>query len=105
MQLDNFEKLEEKIVQAMDMINQLKKENEEISSSYRKLTDEIHGFETVAKSKSTEAELYKHELSSREKDFIKKEEEVKKRLEKLLERLAPLGEAEEEPVRSRASTR
>lgn len=105
MQLDNFEKLEEKIVQTMDTINQLKKENEEISSSYRKLTEEIHGFETVAKSKSTEVELYRRELSNREKDFIKRKEEVKKRLEKLLERLAPLGEAEEETVKSRAAIR
>ncbi|MFH1336081.1 MAG: cell division protein ZapB [Candidatus Zixiibacteriota bacterium] len=96
MQLDNFEKLEEKIVQAMDLISHLKQENEEISSSYRKLTEEIHGFETVAKSRATEAELYKHELSSRERDFIKRREEVKKRLEKLLERLAPLERSEEE---------
>jgi FtsZ-binding cell division protein ZapB len=96
MQLDNFEKLEEKIVEAMDLISHLKQENEEISSTYRQLTEEIHGFETVAKSKATEAELYKHELSSRERDFMKRREEVKKRLEKLLERLAPLERSEEE---------
>ncbi|HEX7400860.1 MAG TPA: cell division protein ZapB [candidate division Zixibacteria bacterium] len=96
MQLDNFEKLEEKIVQAMDLISNLKQENEEISSTYRKLTEEIQGFENVAKSKATEAELYKHELSSRERDFMKRREEVKKRLEKLLERLAPLERSEEE---------
>jgi FtsZ-binding cell division protein ZapB len=96
MQLDNFEKLEEKIVQAMDLISNLKQENEEISSSFRKLTEEIHGFETVAKSRATEAELYKHELSSRERDFVKRREEVKKRLEKLLERLSPLERSEEE---------
>jgi FtsZ-binding cell division protein ZapB len=96
MQLDNFEKLEEKIVQVVDLISHLKQENEEISSSYRKLTEEIHGFETVAKSRATEAELYKHELSSRERDFIKRKEEVKERLEKLLERLAPLEGSEEE---------
>ena len=96
MQLDNFEKLEEKIVQAMDLISHLKQENEEISSTYRKLTEEIRGFETVAKSKATEAELYKHELSSRERDFMKRKEEVKKRLEKLLERLAPLEGSEAE---------
>jgi FtsZ-binding cell division protein ZapB len=96
MQLDNFEKLEERIVQAMDLISHLKQENEEISSTYRKLTEEIQGFETVAKSKATEAELFKHELSSRERDFTKRKEEVKKRLEKLLERLAPLEEPGEE---------
>ncbi len=96
MQLDNFERLEEKIIQAMDLISHLKQENEEISFSYRKLTEEIHGFETVAKSRATEAELYKHELSSRERDFMKRKEEVKKRLEKLLERLAPLEGSEAE---------
>ncbi len=95
MQLGAFERLEEKIIQAMDMINHLKQENEEISSSYKKLTGEIANFETVAKSSATEAEIYKHELSTREKDFMKKKEEIKKRVEKLLEKLTPLGNPEE----------
>ena len=49
MQLENFERLEEKIVQAIELIDQLKQENQKISSSYKKLADHLHNFE-----KSTE---------------------------------------------------
>ena len=95
MQLDKFERLEERIIQAMDLINHLKQENEEISSSYKKLTDEIQSFETVARSSATDAEKYRHELSTQEKDFIHKKEEIKKRVERLMERLAPLGDMDD----------
>ena len=95
MQLDKFERLEERIIQAMDLINHLKQENEEISSSYKKLTDEIQSFETVARSSATDAEKYKYELSTKEEDFIQKKEEIKKRVERLLERLVPLGDLDD----------
>jgi FtsZ-binding cell division protein ZapB len=95
MQIDKFERLEERIIQAMDLINHLKQENEEITSSYKKLTDEIQSFETVARSSVTDAEKYKYELSAKEKDFIHKKEEIKKRVERLLERLAPLEDLDD----------
>ncbi len=96
MQLDKFERLEERIIQAMDLINHLKQENEEISSSYKKLTDEIQRFESVAISSATDSEKYKHELSTKEKDFIHKKEEIRKRVERLLERLIPLGDLDDD---------
>jgi FtsZ-binding cell division protein ZapB len=92
MQLENFEKLEEKITRAIEVIDRLKQENQEISSSYRKLAEEIHNFETVTKRSNAEAELYKHELANKERDFARKREEIKKRVEKLMEKLAPLGD-------------
>jgi FtsZ-binding cell division protein ZapB len=96
MQIDKFERLEERIIQAMDLINHLKQENEEISSSYKKLTDEIQSFETVARSSATDAEKYKYELSNKEKDFIHKKEEIKRRVERLLERLVPLSDLDDD---------
>lgn len=95
MQLNKFERLEERIIQAMDLINHLKQENEEISSSYKKLTDEIQSFETVARNSAIDAEKYRHELSTKEKDLIQKKEEIRKRVERLLERLAPLGDLDD----------
>ena len=87
MQLENFEKLEEKIVQAMELIDRLKQENQEISSSYRKLTEEMRDFEAITKGTKAETEIYKHELAAKERDFVKKKEEIKKRVEKLMEKL------------------
>jgi FtsZ-binding cell division protein ZapB len=95
MQLNKFERLEERIIQAMDLINHLKQENEEISSSYKKLTDEIQSFETVARSSVADVEKFKGELSTKEMDFIHKKEEIKKRVERLLERLVPLGDLDD----------
>jgi FtsZ-binding cell division protein ZapB len=93
MQLENFEKLEEKIVQAMEIIDRLKQENQEISSSYRKLTEEMRDFETITKGKRAETERYKHELTAKEKDFVKKKEEIKRRVEKLMEKLVSFADS------------
>jgi FtsZ-binding cell division protein ZapB len=89
MQLENFERLEEKIRQAVELIDRLKQENQEITSSYRKLEDQITSFEMGSKGLSTEAGRLRSELARKEKNFIKKKEEIRKRLEKLLEKLIP----------------
>jgi FtsZ-binding cell division protein ZapB len=89
MQLENFERLEEKIRQTVELISKLKSENEEITSSYRKLEDRINGYEKGTKSLDVEAERLKTELARKERDFIEKKEEIKRRLEKLLEKLVP----------------
>lgn len=89
MQLENFERLEEKIRQAVELIDRLKQENQEITSSYRKLEDQMTNFEMGSKGLSTEAERLRSELARKEKNFTKKKEEIKKRLEKLLEKLVP----------------
>ncbi len=89
MQLENFERLEEKIRQAVELINRLKQENQGISSSYKKLEDQINNFEKGTKNLSLEAERLRNELARKEGNFIKKKEEIKRRLEKLLEKLVP----------------
>jgi FtsZ-binding cell division protein ZapB len=90
MQLENFERLEEKILQAVELIDKLKQENQDISSSHKKLEDQLSGFEKGTESLNLETEKLKSELTHRERDFIEKRAEIKRRLERILEKLAPL---------------
>jgi FtsZ-binding cell division protein ZapB len=90
MELANFEKLEEKIRQAVELIDKLKQENQEIASSFKKLEDQIGSFEKGSKNLTLETEKLKSELDHKERNFIEKREEVKRRLQKLLERLVAL---------------
>jgi FtsZ-binding cell division protein ZapB len=87
MQLENFEKLEEKITKAIKIIDKLRQENQQISSSYSGLTDQICQFEEKTKNLSLENERLKKELKEKEGDFKHKEEKIRRQLEKLLEKL------------------
>lgn len=87
MELENFEKLEEKIRQAVELIDKLKQENQEITSSFKKLEDQINSFDKGSKNLTLETEKLKSELAHKERDFIDKREEIKRRLQKLLEKL------------------
>lgn len=87
MELENFEKLEEKIRQAVELIDKLKQENQEITSSFKRLEDQLGSFEKGTKNLNFEAEKLKSELALKERDFIEKREEIKRRLKKLLEKL------------------
>ncbi len=89
MQLENFERLEEKIRKTVELIDRLKQENQEITSSYGKLEDQINNFEKSTKSLSLETERLRSELAHKERNFIEKRETIKRRLEKLLEKLVP----------------
>lgn len=90
MQLENFERLEEKIMQLVELIDRLRQENEEISSSYRRLADQVQDVEKGKEKLNLEAEKLRDELARRERDFAEKKGEIKRRLEKLLEKLVPL---------------
>lgn len=90
MELENFEKLEEKIRQAVELIDKLRHENQEVTSSFRKLEDRVGSFEKSGENLGLEAERLRSELSRKERDFIEKTEEVKRRLQKLLDKLVPL---------------
>ena len=90
MQLENFEKLEEKIRQTVDLINKLRAENQEIITSHRQLEYQISNFQKGTKSSDSEAEKLKQEFARRERDFEKKKKEIKGRLEKLLEKLVSI---------------
>jgi FtsZ-binding cell division protein ZapB len=87
MQLENFEKLEEKITKAIKIIDKLRQENQQISSSYSGLADQICRFEEKTKNLSLENERLKKELKEKEGDFKQKEEKIRRQLEKLLEKL------------------
>lgn len=92
MQLEKFARLEEKIIQAMELIDRLKKENEEISSSYKKLAEEMDDFKKNTNNLNLESERLRQTLTWKERDLTQKKEEIKKRVEKLMERLVPLGD-------------
>jgi FtsZ-binding cell division protein ZapB len=89
MQLENFDKLEEKIRQTVDLINKLRAENQEIITSHRQLEYQIGNFQKGTKSSDSQAEKLKQEFARKERDFEKKKREIKRRLEKLLEKLVP----------------
>jgi FtsZ-binding cell division protein ZapB len=87
MQLENFEKLEEKITKVIEVIDKLKQENRQISSSYSGLTSQISQFEEKTRSLGLENEKLKKELEDVQGDFKQKEEKIRKNLEKLLQKL------------------
>jgi peptidoglycan hydrolase CwlO-like protein len=87
MQLENFERLEEKITKVIKIIDKLKQENQQISTSYSGLANQIYQFEKKTKNLSLENERLKKELKQREGDFKRKEEKIRRQLEKLLEKL------------------
>jgi predicted nucleic acid-binding Zn-ribbon protein len=74
----------------VELIDKLRHENQEVTSSFRKLEDRVGSFEKSGKNLSLEAERLRSELSRKERDFIEKKEEVKRRLQKLLDKLVPL---------------
>jgi len=87
MELENFEKLEEKITKAIEIIDRLKQENQRISSSYGGLANQVHQFEEKTKSLSLENERLKKELKEMEGNLKQKEEKIRRQLEKLLGKL------------------
>jgi peptidoglycan hydrolase CwlO-like protein len=88
MQLENFEKLEEKITKVIKIVEKLKQDNQQISSSYSGLANQICHFEEKTKSLSQENEKLKKELKHKEGDFKQKEEMIRRQLEKLLHKLS-----------------
>ena len=90
MQLENFERLEEKIMRAVELIDRLKQENQDISSSCKKLEDQLTDFQKGTKHQNLEAERLKSELAHKERDLIEKRAEIRRRLKRILEKLVPL---------------
>ena len=87
MRLENFERLEEKITKIIKILDKLKQENQQISSSYSGLANQISLFENKTKNLSMENEKLKKELKDKEGDFTKKEEKIRRQLEKLMQKL------------------
>jgi FtsZ-binding cell division protein ZapB len=87
MQLENFERLEEKITKVIKIIDKLKQENQQISSSHSGLTHQISQFEERTKNLSQENERLKKELKEKEGDFKQREVKIRRQIEKLLQKL------------------
>lgn len=87
MQLENFERLEEKITKVIEVVDRLKQENQQISSSYSGLANQVSQFEEKTKNLSLENERLKKELKDKEGNFKRKEEKLRRQLEKLLQKL------------------
>ena len=87
MQLENFERLEEKITKVVKIIDKLKQENEQISSAYNGLANQVCQFEEKTKNLSSENERLKKELEEKEGSFKQKEDKIRRQIEKLLEKL------------------
>ncbi|MCK4385469.1 MAG: hypothetical protein KAW52_04315 [candidate division Zixibacteria bacterium] len=85
--MENFERLEEKITKIIKILDKLKQENQQISSSYSGLANQISLFENKTKNLSLENEKLKKELKDKEGDFTKKEEKIRRQLEKLMQKL------------------
>lgn len=85
--MENFERLEEKITKAIKVIDKLKQENQQISSSYSGLANQISQFEEKTKNLSLENEKLKKALKDKEGDFKQKEAKIRRQLEKLLQKL------------------
>ncbi len=85
--MENFERLEEEITKIIKILDKLKQENQQISSSYSGLANQISLFENKTKNLSLENEKLKKELKDKEGDFTKKEEKIRRQLEKLMQKL------------------
>jgi len=91
MQLENFEKLTEKITQFIDLLDRLKQENSQISSSFNQLSAKAYELQEKEKTLVVQNGQLKDELKKLEAKYKAKEQEMKKRIETLLQKLNALG--------------
>lgn len=91
MQLENFEKLTEKITQFIDLLDRLKQENSQISSSFNQLSAKAYELQEKEKTLVVQNGQLKDELKKLEAKYKAKEQEMKKRIEALLQKLNALG--------------
>jgi FtsZ-binding cell division protein ZapB len=86
MQLESFQKLEQKINQVLELVDRVKEENKQVSSSYGALSARIFEME---ENKNLEAEnsLLKAQIKGKEGSIKNIEQNIKRRIENLLSRL------------------
>ena len=90
MELQSFQGLEDRINKALQRIDELKQENQRIFSSADLLSQKISEFEE--KSKFLEQENYKlkEQISKVDIKFKSKEQELKQKIENLIQKLSLL---------------
>ncbi len=92
MELEKFNKLEKKITKVVEVIDKLRQENQQISSSYGGLSLQVSRFEEKTKDLSLENEKLRKELKQKEGDFKNRKDKTKRQLEKLLAKLTFLDD-------------
>lgn len=92
MELEKFNKLEKKITKVVEVVDKLRQENQQISSSYGGLALQVSRFEEKTKDLSLENEKLRKELKQKEGDFKNRKDKTKRQLEKLLAKLTFLDD-------------
>ena len=87
MQLEVLEKLEKKIGQALGRIDRLREENKQMSSSYNTMSIEVEEVKKISAKLEEENRRLKDKLSKSDQGKNQKELRIKKRIERLVEKL------------------
>ena len=87
MQLEVLEKLEKKIGQALERIDRLREENKQMSSSYNTMSIEVEEVKKISAKLEEENRRLKDKLSKSDQGKNQKELRIKKRIERLVEKL------------------
>ena len=87
MQLEVLEKLEKKIGQALERIDRLREENKQMSSSYNTMSIEVEEVKKISAKLEEENRRLKGKLSKSDQGKDQKELRIKKRIERLVEKL------------------
>jgi predicted nucleic acid-binding Zn-ribbon protein len=90
MQMENFDKLEERINKILGVVDKLKQENDQIASSYNDLSSKIFEYEKKQKTISEENNHLRKSMNDQESKFKTKEEKIKKKLENVLGKIQTL---------------
>lgn len=87
MQLEVLEKLEKKIGQALGRIDRLREENKQMSFSYNTMSIEVEEVKKISAKLEEENRRLKNKLSKSDQGKNQKELRIKKRIERLVEKL------------------
>jgi len=88
MHWDSLEELELKINKVLELVDKLKEENRQVTSSYNKLSSNVFEIEGKNKVLAQENNQLKAQIKEREESIRNKEEKIKRRIENLLARLS-----------------
>ena len=85
--MENFEKLESKIISILEAMEKLKQENHQISASYDGLTNKVFEYEQKAKELLSQNNQLKSEIKNAGGRYNKENEKVKKKMKNLIEKI------------------
>ena len=88
--MENFEKLESKIINILEAMEKLKQENHQISTSYDGLTNKVFECEQKAKELLSQNNQLKSDVKNAGGRYNKEKEKVKKRIKNLIDKIEML---------------